>query len=74
MTKPGVAVSKKMTATAGTVLCVAKGGKIATGIVPVGTKAIASRASGLFPTGLAPPPGVPGKGFPGGTSPLKNQR
>ncbi len=70
LTKLGVAVSKKMTDTAGTVRGVVYGGKMATGMVPTGTRAIASRASGVLPTGLAPPPCVPGKGFPGGTRPL----
>lgn len=47
---------------------------MATGMVPDGTRAMASRASGVFPTGLAPPPTVPGKGYPGGTSPKKVQK
>lgn len=42
LTNLGVAVSKKMTETAGTVRGVAKGGKTATGTVPLGIKARAS--------------------------------
>ena len=68
-TKVGVAVSKKITDTEETVRVVIYGGKTATGIVPLGTKAMASWASGVLPTGLAPPPGSPGKGFPAGINP-----
>ena len=68
-TKVGVAVSRKITDTEETVRVVIYGGKTATGIVPLGTKAMASWASGVLPTGLAPPPGSPGKGFPAGINP-----
>ena len=68
-TKVGVAVSKKITDTEETVRVLIYGGKTATGIVPLGTKAMASWASGVLPTGLAPPPGSPGKGFPAGINP-----
>ena len=59
--------SAKMTLTAGLVLGVAYGGKIATGSVPSGTKASAVTPLGVLTLGGAPPPGVPGLGLPGGT-------
>ena len=60
--------SENITDTAGKVLGVKYGGKIATGTAPIGTmaSALAKVSPGLVGIG-APPPRVPGKGLPGGT-------
>ena len=50
-----------MTATAGIVLGVRKGGKTATAVSPAGTSAIVAAGA---PLGDAPPPNDPGVGFP----------
>ena len=49
-----------MTATAGKILGVIQGGKMATGTSPGGVKESASAAEGFVLTGGAPPPSVPG--------------
>ena len=58
--------SLHITATAGTVRGVAKGGKTATAVKPAGTRA--RTLPGLV-LGWPPPPGDPGVGVPGGISP-----
>ena len=57
--------SKKITACAGIVLGVAKGGKVATGVNPCGTRL---SCVGVAVDGIPPPapPGIPGAGLPGG--------
>ena len=61
LTHPIDGSSANMTASASTVLGVAKGGKTATAFKPAGTNA---RTEGDAPFGDAPPPIVPGCGFP----------
>ena len=53
--------SENITATAGNVLAVSKGGNTATALSPAGTRL---RVVWGAPFGEAPPPGVPGGGFP----------
>ena len=62
--------SENITAIAGKVLGVSKGGNTATAVKPAGTKATAEAATGLPTTlGDPPPPGDPGAGEPGGAPP-----
>ena len=49
-----------MTATAGKILGVSQGGKMATGTSPGGVKESASAVVGFVSTGVTPPPSVPG--------------
>ena len=56
-------LSRKITASASTVLGVANGGNTDTAVKPAGTSA---SSSGEAVAGKAPPPRVPGSGLPGG--------
>ena len=53
--------SENITATAGKLLAVSKGGNTATALSPAGTRFNVVCSA---PFGGAPPPGVPGGGFP----------
>ena len=53
--------SENITATAGKLLAVSKGGNTATALSPTGTRFNVVCGA---PFGEAPPPGVPGGGFP----------
>ena len=62
--------SENITAIAGKVLGVTKGGNTATAVKPAGIKATAEAPAGLATTfGDPPPPGDPGGGDPGGALP-----
>ena len=65
-----VGSSENITAIAGKVLGVSKGGNTATAVKPAGTKATAAAATGLVAMlGDPPPPGASGVGEPGGVFP-----